>query len=744
MNKKFNIPVEGMTCASCVARVEKVVGKVEGIKNVSVNFANEKLSFETDKNEIDLNFIAKSLGEYGYKLKIDEAQIPVSTPTEEKSVFAEKSQDDFYQKLKNDFLTSLVFTVPVFLLSMLMDFNWFRQIWFFDTIDTQKILLILSTPVMFIPAKRFFIASWNSLKHFSTDMNTLVAVGTSAAYGYSAFITLFPQNIHHSSQHVYFETAVVIITLILMGRLLENRAKKKSSDAIKKLLQLKPKSAKVLVDGQIQEINIENLKPEQIVVIKPGDKIPADGIIVEGSSSVDESMLTGESNPIEKSVGDKVYAATININGSFNFRITALDSNSVFGKIIKLAEDAQGSKAPIQKLVDKVAGLFVPAVIAFALMTFLVWIIFFPERGFNYALVNFIAVLIVACPCALGLATPTAIMVGTGIGARNGILIKDAESLEIANKISRVIFDKTGTLTHGYPIITDVVSLFSDENYLLQIAATLEMKSEHPIAKAITKYALNKKIELLIVNSFKNFSGFGISGVVDGKPILIGNQKLMQEFSIDESSGLEIYNELQHQAKTTLFVASENQIVGIIAVSDDIKENSKYAISQLKKMKIIPTMLTGDNEITAKVVADKVGIEFYKSQLMPKDKLSFIKEYQKNGEIIAMVGDGINDSPALIQADIGIAIGTGTDVAVESADITLVKGDLFGVVKAINLSKKTVTAIKQNLFWAFIYNLIGIPLAAFGLLNPMIAALAMSLSSVSVISNSLRLRNSKI
>jgi len=744
MNKKFNIPVEGMTCASCVARVEKVVGKVEGIKNVSVNFANEKLSFETDKNEIDLNFIAKSLGEYGYKLKIDEAQIPVSTPTEEKSVFAEKSQDDFYQKLKNDFLTSLVFTVPVFLLSMLMDFNWFRQIWFFDTIDTQKILLILSTPVMFIPAKRFFIASWNSLKHFSTDMNTLVAVGTSAAYGYSAFITLFPQNIHHSSQHVYFETAVVIITLILMGRLLENRAKKKSSDAIKKLLQLKPKSAKVLVDGQIQEINIENLKPEQIVVIKPGDKIPADGIIVEGSSSVDESMLTGESNPIEKSVGDKVYAATININGSFNFRITALDSNSVFGKIIKLAEDAQGSKAPIQKLVDKVAGLFVPAVIAFALMTFLVWIIFFPERGFNYALVNFIAVLIVACPCALGLATPTAIMVGTGIGARNGILIKDAESLEIANKISRVIFDKTGTLTHGYPIITDVVSLFSDENYLLQIAATLEMKSEHPIAKAITKYALNKKIELLIVNSFKSFSGFGISGVVDGKPILIGNQKLMQEFSIDESSGLEIYNELQHQAKTTLFVASENQIVGIIAVSDDIKENSKYAISQLKKMKIIPTMLTGDNEITAKVVADKVGIEFYKSQLMPKDKLSFIKEYQKNGEIIAMVGDGINDSPALIQADIGIAIGTGTDVAVESADITLVKGDLFGVVKAINLSKKTVTAIKQNLFWAFIYNLIGIPLAAFGLLNPMIAALAMSLSSVSVISNSLRLRNSKI
>lgn len=745
MRKKFSIPVEGMTCASCVARVEKVVSKIQGIQNVSVNFANEKVAFETNDPNPDLNLIASSLEEYGYKLRLDEINDTDSQSVASiESDYSPKSKDKFYFELKNDFITAVSFTIPVFFISMLSGFDWFSTIWSLNQEQTQKMLMILTTPVMFISARRFFISAWSNIKHFTADMNTLVAVGTTAAFAYSSFVTLFPEFFHFHSGHVYFETAAVIVTLILMGRMLEHRAKQKSSDAIKKLIKLKPTTAKVLVDGKVKQIKIEQLSVGQTVVINPGDKIPADGIITEGEASIDESMLSGESIPVDKSINDNVFAASINLNGSFNFIVTATNTESVFGKIIKLAEEAQGSKAPIQKLVDKVAAIFVPIVILIAVLTFLFWIIFFPEKGFNYALVNFISVLIVACPCALGLATPTAVMVGTGIGARNGILIKDAENLERANKINRIIFDKTGTITKGIPTVTDIVTINRDENFVLQIAASLENKSEHPIAKGITKYASTRNIEFKKVDSFKNFSGIGISAIIDNSEAFVGNTKLMIEFGIDFSALEQKFIEFERQAKTCLYVAYNKDLIGVMAIADEVKENSFHAISAMKRMKIIPTMLTGDNENSAKAVAEKVGIDIYKAQLLPENKLDFVKKYQQDGEIVAMVGDGINDSPALIQADIGIAIGTGTDVAIESAGITLVKGDLNGVVKAINLSRKTITAIKQNLFWAFIYNIVGIPLAASGMLNPMIAALAMSLSSVSVVTNSLRLRKTKI
>jgi len=736
MAKKFLLPVEGMTCASCVARVEKIISKTQGIKNVSVNFANEKVSFEAENSDIDLNSIAKELSEYGYKLKVESA---FRTNDNKK-----ETKDEYYLGLKRDFAVALVFTVPVFLISMLIDFKWFQSFWIFSFEQTQKILFILTTPVIFISGRRFYSVAWNNIKHFSAEMNTLVAIGTASAYGFSSFVILFPEFFHHHTGHVYFETAAVIVTLILMGRILEHRAKLKSSSAIQELIKLKPSTAKLLIDGNETEVDVKELIPGQTVIIKPGDKIPADGIIISGNSTVDESMLTGESIPAEKSIGDKVFAATINLSGTFNFRITATETNSVLGQIIKMVEDAQGSKAPIQKLADKVAGIFVPVVMFISVITLFSWLILFPEYGLSYALVQFIAVLIVACPCALGLATPTAIMVGTGLGAKNGILIRDGENLETASKISRVVFDKTGTITEGIPFVTDIKLLDSDENFLIKIAASVESKSEHPIAKAILNYAKSKNIQLIEMNDFNALSGFGIQAVIDDNPVLIGNRKLMNEFSIDISVAESQIDDLENQSKTCLFVAYNNMLIGIIAVADKIKKSSREAISKLYKTGIKATILSGDNKKTVEKVAAEVGIRDYYYELTPAEKLSFIKKFQNDGETVAMVGDGINDAPALMQADIGISIGNGTDVAIESSGITLVKGDLPGVIKAINLSRITIRTIKENLFWAFIYNIIGIPLAAFGLLNPMIAALAMSLSSVSVVTNSLRLRKAKI
>lgn len=740
--KNYDLPIEGMTCASCITRVEKIIGKFDGVKNVSVNLATERVNFETVNNNVNIHEIAKAVHEYGYKLKTEktvENNIVHNSHTHEVT-------DEHFLTLKNEFFLALILTVPVFLISMLMDYSFFHNIWPFSHDHTRKILLVLTTPVIFISGKRFFKIFWNNLKHFSAEMNSLVAIGTGAAYGYSAASTLFPELVvkNNSEPHVYFETAAVIITLILMGKILEHNAKRKTTGAIKKLLELKPKHTTIVIDGIEKRIDIADLQTGNVVVIKPGEKIPADGIIISGNSSLDESMITGESIPVEKTINSKVVGGTLNKNGTFNFRVTQMGDNSVLGQIIKLVEQAQATKPPIQKLVDKIAGIFVPIVILIAVITFASWIIFSSEHSFNNALINFVAVLIIACPCALGLATPTAIMVGTGLGASNGILIRNGESIELAHKISTIVFDKTGTITEGKPTVSEIHPLDIEEKELLKFAASLESKSEHPLASAIVEKAKSENLVLVEPETFQNYSGSGIIGLVEGKNVVIGNMNFMKEFSIKTEDAKTNYEKLSGKGKTVICIAIENELKGLIAIADKLKSNSKEAVYKLNQMGIKTVMLTGDNTNTAESIAKSVGIKDFQAEVMPGNKANIIKQYQREGKTVAMVGDGINDAPALAQADVGIAMGTGTDVAMESAQITLVKGDLNGVVKAINLSNNTLKTIKQNLFWAFVYNTVLIPLAAFGLLNPMIAALAMSLSSVSVVTNSLRLKRVKI
>jgi Cu+-exporting ATPase len=741
--KKYDLKIEGMTCASCVTRVEKIIGKFEQVKNVSVNLAMERVHFETDNEMVNIYEIADAVKEYGYKIKIDNLTSQNENPLDN---IKQAESDQYYISLKKEFYFAIILALPIFLISMLFDFQFFHLIWPFTEDDTRKILLILTTPIMFISGKRFFIIFWNNLKHLYAEMNSLVAIGTGSAYLYSALVTLFPHffSYNNSKTHVYFETAAVIITLILMGKIFEHRAKNKTSEAIKKLIQLKPKTAIILENEKEVEINITELKINDVVIIKPGGKIPADGIIVSGESSIDESMITGESLPVEKNIGEKIIGGTINKNGTFNFRVTQIGDNSVLGQIIRLVEHALAAKPPIQKLVDKIAGIFVPIVILLALSTFIGWFIFSPEHSFNNALVNFVAVLIIACPCALGLATPTAIIVGTGLGASNGILIRNGESLELANKISTVVFDKTGTITEGKPCVSGIYTTAIDKNQLLKYAASLESKSEHPIANAIIEKARSEKIELEKPDSFFNKSGYGIVGIVANKNIIAGNMKLMLDQKVKIEGMLENYNELLEKNGTVICVAIDEVLQGLITIEDKIKPTSIEAITKLHSMNIKTVMLTGDNKKSAESIAKKIGINEFEAEILPENKLRIIKKIQSNGETVAMVGDGINDAPALAQANIGIAIGTGTDVAIESAQITLVKGSLLGVVKAINLSSNTLKTIKQNLFWAFVYNTVLIPLAAFGILNPMIAALAMSLSSVSVVTNSLRLKRAKL
>ena len=741
--KKYNLPVEGMTCASCVARVEKIVRKFEGIKNVSVNFGTEKVSFEVEDPNVDLKKIADAVHEYGYEMKLEDEE----ARAEKKSASEKDETDEHYETLKKDFIIALAFTLPVFIVSMLIDFEFFNSIWPLGRDYTNKIFLILTTPVMFISGKRFFVVAWNNLKHFSAEMNTLVAIGTSAAYGYSLAAVLFPELISSSGNtpHVYFETAGVIITLILLGRLLEYRAKRKTSGAIKKLLQLRPDEATVRRNGNEIKVSYKNLQTGDIVIVKPGEKIAADGEIINGTSTVDESMLTGESIPVEKTLGAKVIGGTINKSGSFDFKIEKLGDNSILGKIIRLVEEAQGSKAPIQKLADKIAGVFSPAVVSIALLTFFGWIIFGNPGSFDTALINFVAVLIIACPCALGLATPTAIMVGTGLGANSGILIKNGETLEQLKSIQKVILDKTGTITEGNPVVGNILTYNIDEKELLEIASSIENRSEHPLAKAIIDYAKSKDAAIKEVDSFESLSGFGVKANLNGKSYLLGNKKLMEnESSLIPEQINKDYDSLSGEGNTVIFIARGQEIIGLIGIEDPVKESSLAAVKELKDLGLDVIMLTGDNEKSARSIAAKTGIEHYEAEVLPANKIDKVKELQKQGYKVAMVGDGINDAPALAQADVGISIGTGTDIAIESGDVTLVKGDLKDVVRAIKLSGRTIRTIKQNLFWAFIYNSIGIPLAALGMLNPMIAALAMSFSSVSVVSNSLQLKRAKI
>jgi len=741
--EKISLPVEGMTCASCVSRVEKSIKNIDGVEDVVVNLASEKATLSIDKSKVNIEEIKKVVGEAGYNVNLS------SFEKDEKHSSTEEDSgkiSDYDLILKKDFLIALILTIPIFILSMSQMFDGIRELIPLSYSQLNKILLILTTPVIFISGKRFYKIFWNNLKHFTADMNSLVAVGTGAAFSFSVLITLFPELILKEGEvpHVYFDTTVVIITLILMGKWLESRAKSKTGSAIKKLIALKPKTALIKTAEGEKVINIDELIIGDIVIVKPGEKIPADGKIINGYSTVDESMLTGESFPVEKVSKSKIIGGSINRSGTFEFKVSAIGKDSILGKIITLVEDAQGSKAPIQKLADKVAAIFVPIVIVIAIVTFILWIILGGEDSFTFALINFVAVLIIACPCAMGLATPTALIVGMGKGAENGILIKDGEHLELAHKIKTVLFDKTGTITEGKPVVSKIITNGFDENELLKLTASLEKRSEHPLAEAIVNYADTKGIIIPDPNEFESTTGFGLIGKVEDKKIIIGNKNFLSNHNVTSNHFEEKAYELSSEGKTIVHVAISGKSVGIIAIEDPIKYTSADAIQKLKSLNIKTIMITGDNKRSAGHIAKRLGIDDYEAEVLPEDKSNLIAKYQKQGEIIAMVGDGINDAPALAQANVGIAIGTGTDVAIETGDIILMNGDLMGVVNTINLSKATIRIIKQNLFWAFIYNTVGIPLAAIGWLNPIFAALAMAFSSVSVISNSLRLKKLKL
>lgn len=739
------VPVEGMTCASCVARVEKALKQVDGVKEANVNLATEKVTIAIDTNRTNLAQLASVVEEAGYKLV---TQKPGSRSIDSHGVeFPEESQQEKnYRELRRELVLSLSFAIPIMVVSMANMTDWFMKWIPLSMEDVNKLLLVATTPVMFVSGRRFFKASWQLARHFSADMNTLVAVGTGVAYIYSMVVVLFPHwlGLNGTMGDVYFDTAATIITLILMGRMLEAKAKSKASDAIKKLMGLQPKTATVVRDGMDQDVPIEEVLQNDTVIVKPGEKIPVDGLIIEGQTVIDESMVTGESLPVEKHIGDRVVGGTMNKNGSIAFRATAVGKDTVIAHIVKLVEEAQGSKAPIQALADKIASVFVPVVIGIAVLTFLIWF-FIGGIGFTPAMINFIAVLIIACPCSLGLATPTAIIVGTGRGATLGILIKNAESLERAHRVQTVILDKTGTLTEGKPSVTDVAPFNGmHENLLLSYLASIEKKSEHPLAQAIVEHAAAKNLPLFAVDSFASHTGLGLTAVVEGKAIMVGSMDFYNDTPIDVNVARDLVERFSSEGKTAIVAAIDGQLIGIVALADKLHSTSRDAVGQLKAMNIEVMMLSGDNKRTADAIARQAGIEQVIAGVLPADKAAQVKAIQKSGRIVAMAGDGINDAPALAQADVSIAMGGGTDIAMETSDITLMKQDLRGVVQAIRLSNQTIRTIRQNLFWAFFYNVIGIPLAAFGMLNPMIAAGAMAFSSVSVVSNSLRIRSAKL
>jgi len=624
--------------------------------------------------------------------------------------------------------------------------EWFMHISPVSMESVNTLLFIGTTIVMVVSGKRFFRIAWKLAKHFEADMNTLVAVGTGVAYLYSSVVTLFPEVLPTSvdPMDVYFDTAATIITLILLGKMLEAKAKQRASDAMKKLMSVQPKTAHVKRDGQFQDIPVEKVVHNDIIFVRPGERIPVDGIIESGETAIDESMMTGESMPVFKKTDDAVIGGTINTTGSIEFRTTAVGSETMLSQIARKVEEAQGSKAPIQSLADKIAAVFVPIVIGIALVTFFAGL-FIWNLEFTHAMINAIAVLIIACPCALGLATPTAIMVGTGRGASLGILIKNAESLERAGSVTSVVFDKTGTITEGKPSVMNVQTFneFTQEE-LMSAAASVERHSEHPLSKAIVVYAQQNGFPLLPTDSFLANPGFGITGKVNGKSVVIGKAEFMRESLIRMTEGEQTAVDLQAEGKTVVFVGIQNTLAGIISIADTVRPTSKDAIAALRAMNITVTLLTGDNRSTAEAIAREVGIDTIVANVLPKDKAEYIKKLQAQGKIVAMVGDGINDSPALAQANVSLAMASGTDVALETADIALMRHDLMAVVRAIMLSRRTIRTIKQNLFWAFIYNVIGIPLSAVGMLSPTFAAGAMAFSSVSVVTNSLRLRTMSI
>lgn len=738
-----SLKIEGMSCAACAKAVERATKKLDGILEANVNYAAEKLVVNYEPSKVKISDIKQAIEKAGYKAI--EEEVTADKDKEKK----EQERELLWKK----FILSAIFTVPLLYISMghmmgmpLPDFIHPKM----NPMTFALVQLILTLPVI-IAGNKFYTVGFKALFRKSPNMDSLIAIGTSAAFLYGIFATLkIAKGAHEYAHDLYFESAAVIITLIMLGKYLESVSKGKTSEAIKKLMGLAPKTATIIRSEKEIEIPIEDVAVGDIIIVKPGEKMPVDGEVLEGTTSVDESMLTGESIPVEKNIGDKIIGASINKNGTIKYKATKVGKDTALAQIIRLVEDAQGSKAPIAKLSDIIAGYFVPTVITLAVLSGLAWY-FLGGETMLFSLTIFISVLVIACPCALGLATPTAIMVGTGKGAEHGVLIKSGEALEAAHKIKTIVFDKTGTITEGKPKVTDIVVVSGiTEDELLQLAASAEKGSEHPLGEAIVKNAEEKGLELKKLDAFKAVPGYGIEVKVDQKDVLLGNKKLMSANDVSLENLAQSSDQLAAEGKTPMYIAIDHKIAGIIAVADTVKENSKKAIEKLHDMGLEVAMITGDNKRTAEAIAKQVGIDRVLAEVLPQDKANEVKKLQDEGKIIAMVGDGINDAPALAQADIGIAIGSGTDVAMESADIVLMRSDLMDVQAAIQLSKSTIRNIKQNLFWAFGYNIIGIPVAMgilhlFGgpLLNPMIAGAAMSLSSVSVVTNALRLKRFK-
>lgn len=802
--KQVILPITGMTCANCVATVERNLKKVDGVDNASVNLSSERATVIFSPELTGIPNLVERIQHAGYDVATGEAELSIRRMSDSNDALRlekklnltegiisarvnfgnEKasiryiptiiSQREIRQIIKNagfetletgseaedverqareseialqrrELMVGLAFTIPLFVLSMLRDFGWLpHEIGHASWMNW--LMLLLATPVQFYVGRHYYISAYKAIRNGSANMDVLIVLGSSTAYFYS-----IPVMLGFVPGHVYFETAAVIITLIKLGKYLEARAKGRTSEAIKKLMSLRPKTAHVMRSEKEVEIPIDDVIVGDIILVRPGEKIPVDGVVIDGRTSVDESMLTGESLPVEKSSGDMVIGATINKSGLIKFEATKVGKETALAQIIHLVEAAQGSKASIQKVADQVSAIFVPAVIAVALITFLVWYVFIPLpvgseiNQFTRALINTVAVLVIACPCAMGLATPTAVMVGTGKGAELGILFKSGEALERAGKITTVVFDKTGTITRGQPSVTDIIALDEkvDKSEVLRLTASVEKGSEHPLGEAIWAEAGNLSLSLSEPIGFKSETGRGVQAEVDGLDVVVGNLNMIVERGISTNGYSSLVNALQSQAKTVVFTAIDHELSGLIGIADTIKDGVNEVIARLKEMDLSLVMITGDNQLTAASIAKQSGIDRVIAEVMPGDKANEIKRLQDNGEIVAMVGDGINDAPALAQADIGIAIGTGTDIAIAAAPIVLISGDIGGVTKAIELSKRTLHTIKQNLFWAFFYNIILIPAAAAGLLNPMIAAGAMAFSSVFVVTNSLRLRNFK-
>ncbi|MED3652005.1 heavy metal translocating P-type ATPase [Heyndrickxia sporothermodurans] len=733
--EKTEFDISGMTCAACANKIEKRLNKLDGVDKATVNFALETVLVEYNPEHISVPEMKEAIKKLGYTLEQKKENAGEQVDHRQKEI----------EKQQGKFIFSLILSFPL-LWAMVSHFKFTSFIWLPDMFMNPWVQFALATPVQFIVGKQFYVGAFKALRNKSANMDVLVALGTSAAYFYSLYLSIRSIGSGAHMVELYYETSAVLITLILLGKLFEAKAKGRSSEAIKKLMGLQAKNAIVVRDGREMIIPIEEVLQGDIVYVKPGEKIPVDGEIVEGESALDESMLTGESIPIDKAVGDAVIGSTINKNGFLKIKATKVGKDTALAQIIKVVEEAQGSKAPIQRLADVISGIFVPIVVGIAVITFLIWYFFVSPGEFAEALEKFIAVLVIACPCALGLATPTSIMAGSGRAAEFGILFKGGEHLETTHRIDTIILDKTGTVTNGKPSLTDVIlSERMEEKEFLTLVGTAERNSEHPLAEAIVEGIKEKGIELVASETFEAIPGFGIQSTVNEKQLFIGTRRLMakQNITVQEEKLAKMEN-LEKQGKTAMLVAIDGHFAGIVAVADTIKETSKEAISRLHSMGLDVVMITGDNTQTAQAIADQVGIKKVIAEVLPEGKAEEVEKLQKAGKKVAMVGDGINDAPALATANIGMAIGTGTDVAMEAADITLIRGDLKSIADAIFMSKKTITNIKQNLFWALAYNCIGIPIAAVGFLAPWLAGAAMAFSSVSVVLNALRLQRVKL